>query len=170
MAVLHLHGKAKRAQSLALAPIYFLFSSDTAAVNESLVIDRTKLLGGRKASQQLLVKGPDNDAGADGIIVSGVTYRKYSASNLSTLQTNGVHHLFMDVVLNASVVAAGQTVNSMYVVSYLEGVTPAGKEILTAAELQSVATKWVLEAPHNLTTGITVDGNLNKLLQMILEM
>lgn len=171
MAVLHVGGKAKRAQVLAYTPLYFIFSSDTAATSDTMALDKTKFLGGRKASQQLLVKA-DNNAGSNGVTVSGVLYKKYTQADLPTLVTNAVHQLFLDVTLNSSVVAAGQTINSIYIVSYLDGVSPGGKDIVTTTDLQGNSVKYVVEAVHNLGDAgkITVDGNLNKVLQLILEM
>jgi hypothetical protein len=168
--ILHINGRAKRAQNLVQVPMYFVYSSQNPSdATTTLVVDSTLFLGARKASNQVLVQ-LDNAAVANYQLVGGNKYvPEPNIGNLATITSKGIHQLLLEGYLDTQVITSGQVINSIFVVSYVSGFSPASKEILSASEIQAAV--FVVEIVHALSASggsITTSGAAKK-LQIVLE-
>ncbi len=171
MGTLHMEGKAKRMRNLAYESFYVIFSSDNTE-SDTAKVDRTKILGAKRVTKQVPVRTPDAAKGEVGDYwVNNVPYKQMAASNLKNLQDTGTHQLALEVILNASVVPVDSVVRSIIVVSSVEGLSPAGKDTVSAAEftIAQNLVSFTIEAVHAISD-LTMTANLDKLYQFILEM
>lgn len=171
MSTLHNQGKVRRAKGLMLPsmPIYFLFTSD--AADESSVIVPTTILGATIATTKQLI-GPNSGSGTTAITIDGTSYKSYSTSTAdAALATDSAYKIYIEGLLDTNSVVANAQVKTIYVVSHVQGVVPAGATYLTAANITAFSNfGYVVEAVHKLATPITMTSSIKKLIGMILEM
>lgn len=173
MASLHNQGKARRAKALAQPSVlvYFLFSSDTSAESVTGVVDRTKLVGAAITTQKLLVSTTDTPNKSSTKSIGGTDYYTYSLDKSdAVLGASNVTKLYLEANLDSNSVNIGQPVNTVYVVSYTQGIIPAGKPYVTGSELTSNnGLSFVVEAIDRKVTPIIVNSH-TKVLGLILEL
>lgn len=176
MATLHVNGKVSRAKVLAdpSVPIYLLFSNSTVPELDTVEIVPSTLLGAVKVSKKVLLASGSLPGGSV-TNISGTTYTEFStATPMSTLKLNKTNKVYIEGLLNTSVVPTNNIIKTVYVVSYLHGLTPSGLSPVSSSILQTNFNNlsYTIEAVQLLAQGnyITMSNSTNKLVGLILEM
>jgi len=175
MATLQVQGKAKRAQTLAdpAVQFYFVFSSATPTASDNVAIDPNSLMGAVKVQKKLLVTEDANASAGTAEVINGVNYKSFLGATLGTLTSNKVHKLYVEGLLNSGAISTtDKVVKSIYVVSYMQGLSPNGLSPVPHTLLTQNSVNYVVEAVEVLSAGnyITVDNSTNKLLGLIIEL